>query len=40
LGPPLLMVGLLILYISRFIARHRCVPVGDPLFDRSCKFHL
>ena len=39
-GPILLMVGLLILVISRFLASHRCVAVSDPLFERSCKFEL
>jgi len=39
-GPMLLLVGLVMFSVSRFIAKHRCVAVGDPLFDRSCRFHL
>ena len=40
LGPPILLTGILILYISRFISRHRTLAVGDPLFEKSREFHL
>lgn len=39
-GPIVLMAGLLILMISRFLSSHRCVAVSDPLFDRSYRFEL
>ncbi|MHC4946277.1 MAG: quinol:cytochrome C oxidoreductase, partial [Planctomycetota bacterium] len=40
LGPPILLTGILILYIGRFLSRHRVLAVGDPWFDKSRKFHL
>ena len=39
-GPAILMVGLLLMYVSGFIKKHRLVAVGDPLFEKSCHFHL
>jgi hypothetical protein len=40
LGPLLLMTGLLILYVSRFVGRHAPVAIGDPLLDESRRFRL
>jgi len=40
LGPPLLMGGLLILYLVWFVRRHSALAVGDPLFEASRKFRL
>jgi len=40
LGPPLLLAGILILYVARFLGRHRAVAVGDPLLEKSRHFHL
>jgi len=40
LGPSLVMVGVLVIYVSRFLARHRALPTGDPLFQESREFHL
>ncbi len=40
LGPPLLMTGLLILCVSRFLGRHAPMAVGDPLLEESRRFHL
>jgi hypothetical protein len=40
LGPPILMVALLVLYCTRFLKRHSPLAVGDPLLDDSRKFHL
>jgi hypothetical protein len=40
LGPPLFCTGILLLYVARFLARHRALPVGDPLFEESRNFHL
>ena len=40
IGPALLMVGLLLMYVSWFVKKHRLVAVGDPLFEKSCHFHL
>ncbi len=40
LGPILFCCGLMLLLLSRFIGRHSPVPVGDPLFDASRRFHL
>jgi len=40
LGPPLLMIGVLLLYVARFIDRHPPVAVGDPLLEESRHFHL
>lgn len=39
-GPLLLMPGLLGYYVTRFLARHDAVAKGDPLFEKSCEFHL
>lgn len=39
-GPICLLAGLVMFSVSRFMAKHRCVAVGDPLFERSCHFHL
>ncbi len=35
LGPPLLLIGALILYVSHFLKRHTPLAVGDPLLDES-----
>ncbi len=40
LGPLVLLVGVLTLYLGFFVRRHRLVAVGDPLLDQSRKFHL
>jgi hypothetical protein len=40
LGPALLMIGVMILYVSRFLGRHAPLAVGDPLLDESRRFRL
>ena len=40
LGPPALLTGLLVLTVARFLSRHRILPAGDPLYDKSRAFHL
>ncbi len=40
LGPPLLMLGVLALYISHFLKRHLPLAVGDPLLEESQRFYL
>jgi hypothetical protein len=40
LGPTLVMLGALVLYVTRFLSRHRSIPVGDPLLQESREFHL
>ncbi len=40
LGPPLLLVGMLILFVTHFLRRHRPVPVGDPLLEESLQFYF
>ncbi len=40
LGPPLLMTGALLWYVSRFLARHAPMAIGDPLLDQSLSFRL
>jgi hypothetical protein len=40
LGPPLLMVGVLLVCVSRFLNRHSPLAIGDPLLEESKHFHL
>jgi hypothetical protein len=40
LGPPLFMVGILLLCVSRFLNRHAPLAIGDPLLEESRHFHL
>ncbi len=40
IGPTLLVVGLLMLYVAHFLRRHAPVAVGDPLLRESRRFHL
>ncbi len=40
LGPVLLLSGVLIIFVMRFLVRHRPLPVGDPLLQESRDFHL
>jgi hypothetical protein len=40
LGPPLLLVGIMILFAARFLSRYRPVPVGDPLLRDSMQFYI
>ena len=40
LGPPFLLVGMLILFVTHFLRRHRPVPVGDPLLEESLQFYI
>jgi len=39
-GPPLLMTGILLLWMNRFTKRHPMLPKQDPAFTQSCEFHL
>ena len=39
-GPLLLLVGLLVMYVSRFLGRHAPLAVGDPLLAQSRAFRL
>ena len=40
LGPPLLLTGILLVFVARFLGRERLVAVGDPQLERSRNFHL
>ena len=40
LGPPLLLLGIMTLFTTRFLSRHRPVPVGDPLLKESMQFYI
>jgi hypothetical protein len=40
LGPPLLLIGVLTLYVSRFLSRHLPVSVGDPLLEQSRQYYI
>jgi hypothetical protein len=40
LGPPLLLVGMLLFFVAHFLRRHRPVPVGDPLLEESLQFYI
>lgn len=40
LGPVLLLVGILTLFVSRFLKRHMPVPIGDPLLEESLRFYV
>jgi hypothetical protein len=40
LGPPLLMIGLLLLFIGRFVKKNDMRAQGDPLYERSRAFRL
>jgi hypothetical protein len=40
IGPSILMIGILLIYISKFIRKKSTLPVGDPLFEQSKKFYL
>lgn len=40
LGPVLLLTGLLVFCVARFLTKHRILPSGDPLFEKSRAFHL
>jgi hypothetical protein len=40
LGPPLLLIGVLILYFTRFLKRHLPLSVGDPLLEESRQFYI
>ena len=40
LGPSLLLTGILVWFVSRFVGRQRLAAVGDPLFEKSRHFHL
>ena len=40
LGPLVLMVGILLLCVTRFLNRHAVVAVGDPLLEESKRFEL
>jgi hypothetical protein len=40
LGPPLLLIGVLILYVSRFLKRHLPLSVGDPLLEESRQYYI
>jgi len=40
LGPTLLLTGILLVLVARFLGRQRLVAVGDPLLERSRNFHL
>jgi len=40
LAPLLLMLGIVLLYVVKFVGGHRMLPVGDPLFEESRHFHL
>jgi hypothetical protein len=39
-APLLLLSGLLLLSVHRFMSRHRPLAEGDPFFKQSCEFHL
>jgi hypothetical protein len=40
LGPPVLFLGVLVLYVASFLRRHEPAAVGDPRFEQSRNFHL
>jgi hypothetical protein len=40
LGPPILLMGVLALYVSRFLGKHPAVAVGDPLLAQSQRFYV
>jgi hypothetical protein len=40
LGPPLLLVGVLLVQWARFVRKHSTLAVGDPLLARSRHFRL
>jgi hypothetical protein len=40
LGPPLLLIGIVMLMLVRFLSQRRLVAIGDPWFEESCQFHL
>jgi hypothetical protein len=40
LGPVILLAGVLLLSIAKFLSRHKMLAVGDPLFEQSRNFHL
>jgi hypothetical protein len=40
MGPVLLMSGVIIVYIARFMSRNHCLAVHDPRFEQSRRFHL
>ena len=40
LGPPLLMIGAMMLYVERFLGSRAPMAVGDPLLDESRQFRL
>ena len=40
LGPPLLLVGALLLYVCLFLKRHLPLAVGDPRFEESQRFYV
>lgn len=40
LGPLLLVVGALMLFVSRFLGRHAPIAIGDPLYYESLRFRL
>ena len=40
LGPPLLVIGLLMLFVTQFLKQHRPVPVGDPLLPESLQSYI
>ena len=40
LGPPLLLIGLVALFVSHFLKRRLPVAVGDPLLEESLRFYI
>jgi len=40
IGPPLFMIGILMVYISQFIKKNGTLAVGDPLYEKSKQFYL
>ena len=40
LGPALLLSGVVLFWVGRFLARNRMLPIGDPLLDEWRNFHL
>lgn len=40
LGPPLLLIGALLLYVCVFLKRHLPLAVGDPRFEESQRFYI
>lgn len=39
-GPPLLVSGVVLFGVARFLARHYPIAIGDPLIEESQHFHL